>query len=154
MYNCACMYRMKTKDEMKELNIGRQLIFSAAGTDGGQQTVLFTVLSKCRSSFVLPTWWIGCILLDKTIKLLYKNTLDLIFLGIPLFLIVTFISIKSKYRHILWRGFRSLQSRTGQLTVPTGPHSDRGKTKPCLLVTYTIRSVHLSVLYESGILQG
>lgn len=45
------------KDEIKELNIGRQFIFSAVSTDGkalfGQQTILFTVLSKC--SFVHAT---------------------------------------------------------------------------------------------------
>lgn len=36
----------------------------------------------------------------------------------------------------------------------TGPRSDSGQTKSCLLVTYTIRDVHLSVLYESSVLHG
>lgn len=42
----------------------------------------------------------------------------------------------------------------GRLAALTGPRSDSGQTKSCLLVTYTIRDVHLSVLYESSVLHG
>lgn len=54
------MYRMKTEDEMKDINVGTQFIFPTVSTIGkallGYQTDLFTALSKRRSSFVHATW--------------------------------------------------------------------------------------------------